>query len=667
MSNTLTKDLGVTTTPGTPGSPGSPGSPPTPGFYSYTTTTTPTYTYQMIPLPLEYGETVVQYQMTAITGPPVTVTTSTWNPPTPGTPPVAAIAGTASTTVTEFNLGWNGGARSIASLTADGTATFSVRIGMIGGVVGLDSGAVEFSYAGAEHALYFRNGLVSVLESGTQRTGGVAFVTADVFRIERSGSLVRYYQNNTLLYTSTTPSYGTQYLEASLYSGGDAVLNAALDNTTTTAGYGTGSTVLLPLAASGSGHLEGDAAPGYAAGAAILLPLMASGTGYVQQGGGALLQSMQALGSNKPYATGSATLQPLGATGEAGTAPAFALGYAQLGYIGAAGYGITESISLNPAKSLGDSRAAWVAHVWIGFYVYLVSGTGAGQSLLIADNTGQSLLFNTAWSTAPDASSFYEIRDTLGNVLASGYVTPANSAMLPLAAVGSSYLYAGGAAALQPLAASGQAYVDSAWAEGATVAGVAIAPSPLGTGEVLALHDFTSQLGDATTRWVMDMITPAGAVRVPISNWQATLQTGSSCYVQCVVPACLQWLDAINTATEFVIYRRADVPGTALAIEYEMARAPVDLVQLDRGPQRTTCTLSGYTDAFDESLDPPTAFDRVLEGTRSVSSGSGLRVRCAIDWLLRPGHRAYVADVPFVARYINYYAMGSDSYMDVGE
>ena len=193
------------------------------------------------------------------------------------------------------------------------------------------------------------------------------------------------------------------------------------------------------------------------------------------------------------------------------------------------------------------------------------------------------------------------------------------------------------------------------------------AAGPLGAGAVLITHDFSAALGDAVTRWVMDLITPTGTVRVPISSWQATLQTGSSNYVQCVIPACLAWVDAINAATEFVIYRRADVPGADLSIEYEMARSLTEQARFDQGQARYTCTLSGYPDAFAEDLNPPAAYDRTLTGVRSVSSGSGLRVRCAVDWLLRPGHRAYVDAVPFVVRFINYYAMDGDGYMDVGE
>lgn len=198
-------------------------------------------------------------------------------------------------------------------------------------------------------------------------------------------------------------------------------------------------------------------------------------------------------------------------------------------------------------------------------------------------------------------------------------------------------------------------------------AALVAAPSPLAHAKAVGHHDFTGQLGDPTTLFVMDLVTPTGSVRVPISSWQATLQTGSSNYVQCVIPACAMWTEAINAATEFVIYRRAVLPS-GKAIEYEMARAPAGAPQFDRGPQRHTCTLSGYSDAFADSAGPPpAAYDRALTGVRSISSGSSYRVRCAVDWLLRPGHRAFVSGAPFVVKFINYYAPSEwDSYMDVG-
>ena len=136
-----------------------------------------------------------------------------------------------------------------------------------------------------------------------------------------------------------------------------------------------------------------------------------------------------------------------------------------------------------------------------------------------------------------------------------------------------------------------------------TIYGYASAPSMLGAPEWLGFHDFTSALGDVVTLFVMDLVTPGGVVRVPISSWQATLQTAVKNYVQCVIPACADYVDSINAATEFVIYRRAELP-TGDAVEYEMARAPLGTAQYSRGPQRYTCVISGYSDGFAEDEDP---------------------------------------------------------------
>lgn len=202
-----------------------------------------------------------------------------------------------------------------------------------------------------------------------------------------------------------------------------------------------------------------------------------------------------------------------------------------------------------------------------------------------------------------------------------------------------------------------------------TISGYTAAASPLGAIYALAYHDFTAQIGDATTRYVMDLATPGGLVRVPISSWQATLRTGASCYVQCVVPAVAEWADSINAATAFTIYRTASIPGGDV-VEYEMARSPLEQISMARGPTNYTATLSGYSDAFAEKEDPDATYDRTLAGIRSITTGSGkTRVRCAIDWLLRPGQRAYYGDgASFVVSFINYYVpTGNDAYMDVGE
>jgi hypothetical protein len=185
---------------------------------------------------------------------------------------------------------------------------------------------------------------------------------------------------------------------------------------------------------------------------------------------------------------------------------------------------------------------------------------------------------------------------------------------------------------------------------------------------VVGWNDFTGHLDDAApVRYVMDLVTPGGLVRVPISSWQATLQTDVQSYVQCVVPAAAAWVPDIEAATEFVISRKgALLDGTV--VEQEMARAPNQTVSIDYGSRNYTATLSGYTAALTYNEDPSAVYDRTLKGVRTVSRNSGTtRVRCNIDWLLRPGQRAFIDQEEIIVRYVNYYVPGLDQYMDVGD
>lgn len=191
--------------------------------------------------------------------------------------------------------------------------------------------------------------------------------------------------------------------------------------------------------------------------------------------------------------------------------------------------------------------------------------------------------------------------------------------------------------------------------------------SPLKAPLVLAFHNFSAAVEGRPLRYVADLETPGGLVRAPISSWQATLQTEGSNYLQVVVPACEPFLDAITTATRVRVSRRA-VLQDGTAFEYEMASVALQTANTARGANNYTATLSGYSPGAVLVASPPGATARELQDVRTVfTAASGLRIRCAIDWLLRPAQIALFNGTPFVVAFINYYVTDGDQYMDVGE
>lgn len=190
--------------------------------------------------------------------------------------------------------------------------------------------------------------------------------------------------------------------------------------------------------------------------------------------------------------------------------------------------------------------------------------------------------------------------------------------------------------------------------------------------QILAVSDFTAILeGSEPYSYVMDVVTSTyGTVRIPISSWQATLQVNRQNYVQCTIPKAADYIDEIGEASSFTIYRKIESP---FAIEYEMATIVPTIKDFTRSPRKYSCVMAGYSDGFAEVESPSSAYDRTLQGIRTLRTGTtNTNVRCRADFLLRPGQRAWIDDTTsFVVDYIHYYAVqGKDSvneYMDVGE
>lgn len=193
-------------------------------------------------------------------------------------------------------------------------------------------------------------------------------------------------------------------------------------------------------------------------------------------------------------------------------------------------------------------------------------------------------------------------------------------------------------------------------------------PSPVGAPQALLVNDFTSLLDDVVERYELLLIDAIPQVRIPISSWQGTLQVDREDYVQAVVPGYDDYAGDLAFAQtnghEFEVIRYSFINGQR--VNQLLARAPVQTVQVNEGPFRSTATISGYKAANHSS----TSITPVgLTGVRSFATtvGGAARFRSDIDWFLRPGQQVSHGARTITADYISYFVTtAGDSYMDVG-
>ena len=203
---------------------------------------------------------------------------------------------------------------------------------------------------------------------------------------------------------------------------------------------------------------------------------------------------------------------------------------------------------------------------------------------------------------------------------------------------------------------------------GTSFAGIVSVPAMLGEQVLVsAVSDFTSLITVAD-QYAVDLDTPSGTVRVPVSSWQGTLQVERANYGQFTVQGAGEWLTELAAATAFSIYRTAIIDG--LAVDSIMIGPCTSLLkQYYQTDSAFRCVVSGnYTTGYIADDSPPVVYDRTLTGPRSITTTpTGVRARADIDYLLRPAQRAYVNGSPIIVAYINYYVNVTDAYADYGE
>lgn len=321
---------------------------------------------------------------------------TTYFPASPGRLPVAAVAPTLPGFRNNFNLGWNAGACSIGSLSADGAFEFEAAPSTVGIVAGLNDISTSPAYQEIDFGIYLTQGRFQTVESGAAVGSWMGYAAGDVFRVERVGTRISYAKNGIYIGSSIVPSSGLLIADSSIYSGGDSILNAtfrsggdfvtavqqggnvalpamrgfASDHNSarsTTAlkamitaatgreADGITATVFQPMISRGSNKP-------YAFGAVKMQQMMTAATGAVKLGVYTSLQPLVGMATNKAYASSTASLRPLVTEAHASEfTPSYAISGGTLVQMTGAGHGLTGEIgnvyvALNHMRGVASDR-----------------------------------------------------------------------------------------------------------------------------------------------------------------------------------------------------------------------------------------------------------------------------------------------------------------------
>lgn len=361
----LVKNKMVSYTPGTPGTMASPGRPYLPAYTSYETEIVCRFRQGLglvqggfvefdINIPsntpgqsaTNVGKTIgflpTHFDSGVYSCEPETVVT--FHPEQPYVPPTAAVPATEAQMTQDMNLGWNSGARSIASFDVNGQAIFSVPYPLIGAVVGIASTDATSGYSNITHGFYFSGGVAYIIESGRIVQRFDVYGPMDEFTIQRINGVVRYFYYGTEIYVSEVPSDGSVFLKAALYSGDDSITALSFREIIV------GLNVLRPIGARPPGYTE-------------FLPLVTNDAtrsgkleplktfSYSGQAGIPALQPFNSVGSDRPYSEGRSSLQPFASSGSSSLlVPSYSISNAVLGLFSSSSTGLTGGIGGSDAE-----------------------------------------------------------------------------------------------------------------------------------------------------------------------------------------------------------------------------------------------------------------------------------------------------------------------------
>lgn len=242
----LSKITKFSYTPGTPGSPGYPGVPAR-GAYSYVEyrdvcvfrpnnrnpTIKTTITWEDGTVETVVREAKIYSEGYVCTPTPFIVKV----PATKGVKAIPEVPATPAKTIAEFDLGWTGVAHSDEMMVADGRYFFRVPRSAVGVVVGLAHRHEISGYGHIEFGFFVARGITKILESGAE-VANFGERPGMLLEVRRAAGKIQYLVDDAVMREVDAPA-GTMMLSASMYSGGDEIIDAEFESIASGFGHGT--------------------------------------------------------------------------------------------------------------------------------------------------------------------------------------------------------------------------------------------------------------------------------------------------------------------------------------------------------------------------------------------------------------------------------------------
>lgn len=243
---------------------------------------------------------------------------------------------------------WDAGARTIDYLVGDGEFTFSVGHG-IGVCCGLNSDNTGESYTEIRFGFLIEASKYQIVESGIVKKTVTEEPTGRVFKISRSNSVIRYYVDDELIYTSETLCGDLLFGDCSLYAFLDDVLNATIVNTTEN---NEGAIAIGPITGVGIAAVNSNF------GQAELGPVTVTGEDYPVSRGSVALGPLISVGADDTASWGQAEIGPAHAYGlDSLITPEYSAGVAGINPLSASGQTFDEdcygTAALSPLAARG--------------------------------------------------------------------------------------------------------------------------------------------------------------------------------------------------------------------------------------------------------------------------------------------------------------------------